>query len=189
MDVQAILECVIGLVGWVGRNAEAIIAGCALFFTSYQTYALRKHNKLSVRPRLVVATETVQVATQLPALMERFRVTLTNAGLGPAIIKDYQVLIGDQLMQIMGFSDLDTRLRGQFGPMYGGGSLFVPRPGFVMKAGEDRELADLKFVQGLDEPSSCIDEAVSQLHLLVTYECIYGDTYKYDTRDHFKGNS
>ena len=74
------------IVAWSRENYEAVVAGCALFLTAYQTHTTRKHNRLSVRPRLVVTSHLEPIETHLPALMYQVRVVLKNAGLGPAII-------------------------------------------------------------------------------------------------------
>lgn len=172
------------IVAWSRENYEAVVAGCALFLTAYQTHTKRKHNRLSVRPRLVVTSHLEPIETHLPALMYQVRVVLKNAGLGPAIINRYRVTLDENFQEFHDYSELDALLRKEFGSTYQGGTLFIPRTGFVMKAGEEQELASVKFAERLSDQSGELAERLEHIHALINYQCSYGKTFKYDTRDH-----
>ena len=84
----------------------AIVVACiALVLTVYEARQSRQHNRLSVAPRFGGDSAVVPTA-------ERAKITLTNAGLGPAVIRGFRWTLDgkskDQL-KVQNFSDL-TRL-------------------------------------------------------------------------------
>ncbi len=66
-----------------------VVAVCALVATVRQGRQNYMHNKLSVKPRLMIATHTHKAKTD-----SEISCSLINSGLGPAIIKDF-ILIYD----------------------------------------------------------------------------------------------
>lgn len=68
---------------WLKSNSSGILAVLALATTAWQGYLQRKHNRLSVTPKL----EIIQHRTPdgIAAL------TLKNVGVGPAIITEYRI--------------------------------------------------------------------------------------------------
>ncbi len=64
--------------------ASAVMAACALGVTVWQGYQNNKHNKMSVRPKLTTLTNFEEIETETKVSYE-----LINAGVGPAIIKDF----------------------------------------------------------------------------------------------------
>ena len=184
MNETSLLTQLGAIVAWSKENYEAVVAGCALFLTAYQIHTTRTHNRLSVRPRLVATSHLESIGTDLPVLMCQARVVLKNAGLGPAIINRYRVALDENFQEFHDYSELDALLRKEFGSTYQGGTLFIPRPGFVMKAGEEQELACVKFAERLSDQSGVLAERLERIHALINYQCSYGKSFKYDTRDH-----
>ena len=74
------------LIDVLQNNPGASIALFALLLTFYQSYLTRKHNRLSVKPHLTVFSEF-----EYSNKIFTWNVTLTNCGLGPAIIDSYRV--------------------------------------------------------------------------------------------------
>lgn len=178
MPVSQILEC-------ITDHTEAIIAGCALLLTVYEGRATRKHNRLTVIPRLVGKTDFHTIAAPVAFQMTA---TLVNAGIGPAIIKSFVVLSGDEQHSVKSFDDsrkVVEQIIGQ--PALSDWYFFVPLKGHAVKAGEEIVLA--KFTSVLQETKfSSREELYSTLQkvgVLITYESIYGEVFTYDSRDHF----
>ena len=69
------------------------IAVTALFITLYEVHATRKHNKLSVSPKLTFYGEE---ATD----KYNFQLQLKNEGLGPAIITSFRIIIDNETIDI-----------------------------------------------------------------------------------------
>ena len=69
--------------------ASAVVAICALAVTIWQGRQNYKHNKISVRPKLMVKRKFEHTETEKTVWFE-----LINSGVGPAIIKDF-ILIYD----------------------------------------------------------------------------------------------
>ena len=72
--------------GWT-RRAEAvrlwtpiIVSCCAIGLTVFQAYAIRRHNRLSVAPRL-------DTRWQYDGRADEIAISLVNVGLGPAVVK------------------------------------------------------------------------------------------------------
>lgn len=170
----------------VGDHAEAIIAGCALLLTVYEGRLTRKHNRLTVVPRLVAKTDFHTMAAPVAFQMTA---TLVNAGIGPAIIKSFSVLNGDKQHSVESFDDsrkVVEQIIGQ--PALSDWYFFVPLKGHAVKAGEEIVLA--KFISVLQETRFSSREelysALQKVGVLITYESIYGEIFTYDSRDHFK---
>lgn len=70
----------------VADHWEAVLALCALFLTCWQTIGMHRHNKLSVQPHL---TTWANQDDNGGFYIVRFE--LLNNGLGPAIMKHFEV--------------------------------------------------------------------------------------------------
>ncbi len=152
--------------------ASAFVAACALGVTIWQGRQNHKHNKLSVRPLL--------------ATMEHHHVTdnigyvafeLINCGVGPAIIKNFVLLFGDQEVSRNNRKTYDDFLKNKcegYMDVYTGQYV----PGGAMQAGEKHLLLSFKY----DTEKQDVEFA-HQLNLLVDYQRIYEDeTFTYDSR-------
>ncbi len=63
---------------FLAANVASFIALSALFVSVFSLYLTRRHNKLSVRPHIIVRTDHTQYS---------YKIELRNNGLGPALIK------------------------------------------------------------------------------------------------------
>ena len=68
---------------WISLSA-VIIAGCAFFFSFYQGCTIREHNRLSVRPLVMISGAVNERGSGWK---------LSNAGLGPAIVRWIEVTV------------------------------------------------------------------------------------------------
>lgn len=167
-------------------HVEAVIAACALGLTFYEGLATRKHNRLTVRPHLVAKTDFRPDGN---SVIFKASATLVNAGIGPAVIKSFVVLMGDEEHPVKTPAELLTLFESVFGHRATvQWHFFVPVKGHAMKAGEEIRIADLQLVLPESKFSDYkeLEAALRKFGLLISYECIYGGTFAYDTRDHFK---
>lgn len=79
------------VLGWLNDHATAVVALLsfivslvAIRFTARQIHIAQEHNKLSVRPHLVLWAEWKESARRNPAVL----LTVRNFGLGPALLTD-----------------------------------------------------------------------------------------------------
>jgi hypothetical protein len=70
---------------WLSKNATNVIAICALVATFWQACLARKHNLISVKPHL-------EIASGFNFNEQYFFINILNNGLGPALIKKYNYL-------------------------------------------------------------------------------------------------
>jgi len=78
-----------GRVAWL----SLVVAGLALSVTVWEGYENREHNRLSVAPRLTVTTRISASESGAAGIY------VENEGLGPAIIRDVRVTIGNTTYQ------------------------------------------------------------------------------------------
>ena len=143
-------------------------------------WATIKHNKISVIPRLT--TFTHKYFLNEPSSEAQLRVMLSNCGLGPAVIKSYEILVDGkpalvnepseyyQVVQIAVTSTLDIQ-RCRF---------TILRKETVLAQGEEIVVADIYAAY---TTSQQLDE-FKKFHIKVCYESLYGQSFTYDSRDH-----
>lgn len=162
-------------------NAALLVSICALFITVNSAWATRRHNRLMVRPRL---TSFTTVETDAATRVTSTTFTLTNSGLGPAIIRTYEVFQGGERIPATTPAELGDGLKLATGvPFSSNKSTFsLLKRGFVMAKDEERNLAVVHVVNMTTEHN----EALRKLKLRVTYESAYGESFVYDTDDHLE---
>ncbi|MFN8972730.1 MAG: hypothetical protein ACK5VZ_06615 [Alphaproteobacteria bacterium] len=153
--------------------SSAVVAVCALVVTIWQGRQNHKHNMLSVRPFL----STVEYNTEHGSI-QQITFMLVNCGIGPAIIKNFVLLNGDEEV-----SRNNRKTYDDFVEQKCEGLTDVFRgsyvPGAVMQVGEKIVLLTFKY----DMQKQNID-FVHKLNLLVDYQCIYqSNTFTYDSRN------
>lgn len=152
--------------------ASAFVALCALGVTLWQGRQNHKHNKLSVRPLLATME---QHHTKENIGYVAFE--LINCGVGPAIIKNFALLFGDEEVSRNNRTTYDDFLKSKlegFMDVYTGQYV----PGGAMQVGEKHVLLAFKY----DTEKHDID-VIHQLNLLVDYQSIYQDeVFTYDSR-------
>lgn len=162
----------------LGNNAAEIIALCALFFTAHQAYTTRRHNRLSVKPRLA----TFITSDRFPgkALLSA---KLINNGLGPAIIKSFQIYLDGNRLEIKSSTQMEDALKKVLHDkkLITTSATFLGK-NYAMPAKESKDIVIVNFVLERDNE---FEEIVSRLKfdLVVEYESIYGDKDVFDSRN------
>ncbi|GAA0871417.1 hypothetical protein GCM10009117_05630 [Gangjinia marincola] len=88
--------------------AAIVISVCALVTTVYQTIILKKEQHASVWPRISLL-HTWRTGTN----ESHYRLTLSNLGLGPAIIEDYKIIHKDS--SFVNFASLSKNIAKEAG--------------------------------------------------------------------------
>lgn len=172
------MDCIIN---FLSDNSALIVSICALFFTAYQAWLSRQHNKLSVKPSLTTWSETIFDKNRNCYIYES---TLINAGLGPAYIKSYEVLIDGTPIPSSTFEDIHRAIEKAF-PNY----KFIPgdcyysllRKTHVIATNERTIIGTLVMTSA----TGLNPEDGKRLNVRIVYESAYGQEQVYDSRNHF----
>lgn len=162
-------------------SAALFVAGCALVATLVNDRANRVHNRLSVRPKLSVTTETRHLTVD-GKLTLHVSAVLRNTGLGPAIIQHYLLLRDrepEKVESVKGLRDFLERL--PLGTAIGNDIHFTHlRPKHVLASDERVTIGSFS----LPDPPLDIETTIERIGLLVEYSSLYGDVDVYDSRMH-----
>lgn len=165
------------LFDWI--TPEIIISTCALAFTAYQAHLSRVHNKLSVRPSLTTVVNTTTDKNNNIA----HEATLINAGLGPAYIKSFQVLIDNKHVNCKTPLEIHNSIVSNF-KKYS----FINNACYYMVLRKQAVVAsDERIVIGTIVVKPSVDmnhDDFNKIHILIEYESAYGEGYIYDSRLH-----
>lgn len=165
-------------INWCSENGSLIVSICALGLTIQQIKATHKHNRLSVKPLLA----TTLVKDNFSTNQDEWVVTasIRNCGLGPAIIKDFKVLLDGYSIRASTPDELGSSVKRALAADISGSYFGVLRHGHVLNVGESFDLA--KIV--VRSPTPKQQQVFEQFHVCVTYESAYGDELTYDSRMH-----
>lgn len=167
------------------QYAALFVSICALLLTINQAVMTRRHNKLTVRPHLTSFTDRI-LHPEITGVTQ-VKLTLSNNGVGPAVIRSYEPMLDGQPLdptkfvallatakEVLPVSILDQECRFAFF-----------RKGYVMAKDEEKCIALLAIVPTLDTDFALLEKAEQRFHIRVTYESIYGERFGYDSRNHF----
>lgn len=164
-------------------DAVAVVVSlCALLLTVYTAWLSRRHNLISIRPRLASFVQNGLGNEPEGDPYLRIDVGLTNTGLGPALISSYELLVDGVPVpadepEIMFASIRAVMAEDYIHPLCSFGSL---KKGYVMAVGERFPVA----VLAIRRPSPGIKAAMKRFHLRVRFLSLYGESFIYDTRTH-----
>lgn len=149
--------------------AAIIIALIALGISVWQGYETRRHNRLSVTPKL---TYDYSLSSAYPEVA----IKLSNNGIGPAIIKDFALHVDGIRIEDIGYGgwkSVGNKLN-TFQPWVR--SAFLNKED-VMRVGETKMLFSVDRKNINRERKEIILKAFSRLKISIEYESIYGDNY------------
>lgn len=148
--------------------ASITIALSALAVAIWQGHLMRKHNRLSLRPHLTFKQTMSEANPQ-------FSLELLNNGLGPAIIKRFQVLIDgkrEEHFEAQGWIAL-LDLIGLKGRAIGTGC----ETDEFLAAGQS-----LQLIKYESSPSPLgtrkLRQALRRIEVHINYQSVYGDRYR-----------
>lgn len=156
---------------FLAEQSAEIIALCALFFTAWQAFIQRNHNKISVKPYLCIFT-TRDTHNE----MGRLQVLLINNGLGPAFINKFQIFIKGQECEA------ETAIEATLGRLAVNSSHTILDDGYAISHNETKVLLSVTFKTKNWEDIDATEEKLNKLDLLIRYSSAYGKQYALDTR-------
>lgn len=145
---------------WIALSAM-IVAIFALFVTTWESYQSRKHNRLSVKPFLGIGVD----------IHEKVEFTLSNQGIGPAVVKEFSVYFDGKLLSKNPRADIYRELlEGSIGKY----KFHIPFEGACIKEGAEKSLLRVVY----DDPKTnkqSIKNFSNKFAFKVVYTSIYGD--------------
>jgi len=175
-----LMSAILKITEFLSRHLSTIIALCALFLTIYQSYLQRKHNRLSVKPRLSTTTEFTYTDNMLI-----YKAHLINCGLGPAVIKSFNIVHGEKVIPVHHYQDFFDMLETLFvGQIHPDSRLFVFRKEGALGLGENECIANLLIRETPEMPISKIQTLLLEYGLYIEYESAYAEKFTYDSRVH-----
>lgn len=145
--------------------AIAIAAG-ALGLTVFESRQTRRHNRLSIAPRLDAQCHIVPT-------VERAAMRLTNQGLGPAVLKRFRWTLDGRTRQELGIQRFETfteKLRLGPGVVYS-----FPLPDNLLRAEESIDLISVPVGAWSSERSAAIRGAFRRLAFELEFTSLYED--------------
>ena len=161
-------------------TSSVVIALAALFVACWQGHLTRRHNCLSVLPSL--QTHTEQSNSGLAGCVE---LTLSNSGVGPAIIKTIQLKKNGKPVGELSNELVDAELNNLRLKTKNVRTLWM-EPEYFMSEKEKLSLVLIEF-ESTDPKvtaSSLLDkirQIFDSYEIKITYESVYGDKFELDT--------
>lgn len=153
-------------------TAAALIALFAFLVAIWQAYISRKHNRLSVKPKLDLYTLCID--------SEPIKIQLMNYGLGPAVISDITYEIGgkkyrsDKTETLMEFTDIFKK------PIdVGVITYYTIHDQTIINANNSVDLLIFENSHTNKQYISDICNKLNDLTIYASYSCMYGDEYHY----------
>lgn len=144
-----------------------IIAVASISVAVWEGIETRKHNLLSVRPKLEIFYNSNKSS---------FGYVLVNNGLGPAVITEKKIFVDSVEIDYSGFSGYDDFLEklGLVERYAGHGAI---SPGFTIKAGKNENIIIFNLYES-DEVKTLLPQVYKRVSIEIGYKSMYGETYK-----------
>lgn len=164
------------------NNASVAISLCALFLTVFQARATRKHNRLAVTPYLTTFVDRIYKENRQVVV----HVSLRNQGLGPAVIKDYSVIVKGKVCRPDSPHELEDLVKAALPmPLISELSYFAVLPnGYALGKGDAVVIATAVIQTYMENTREQLEEALECFQLNICYESLYKTSFTYDSREH-----
>lgn len=170
--------------GWglpLGTSLTLVIATLGFGVALYQSYATRKHNRLLVKPHLVIRSPISSI--QLEGYYT-FTLIVKNSGLGPALIEDFSISIGKDGEIVRGtlLKTIQKHARTRFNTEGATRCLaYFPQKGDAIDKGEEKILIQINFSRkGIStaQAQELVLAYSSEVEVNIDYHCHYGHKFK-----------
>jgi hypothetical protein len=150
--------------------STTVIALCALVFSIWHGWQIRRHNKLSVRPNLTTWTNIYTGNGY-------YKLELVNNGIGPALIESFLIKVDDKLISGQGAESIENALKIifpnlEYKPFYG----YVSK-GYSMVANERITIVEIQFLKQPFPTLKFMDDAINRTSLDIDYKSLYKELF------------
>ncbi len=172
------MMCITDIWSWLSSNAVNVIALCALGTTFWQAYVSRQHNKLSVKPYLTTWTHL-----QNDGASNIFTVDILNNGVGPALIKSFQIYVDGQ--EVKGKDDelVKKAFKILFPTYQSEPDYAYMSKGYMMPPREKCHLVKAVFSTPIEVVEKEVEHAKERVRVVVKYESIYQEQQTFDSTE------
>jgi hypothetical protein len=160
------------LLDWLGEHVAEVIAICALAFTAYQAFLQRQQSRISVRPLV-----TTFVNRRRRDKVGELEVLLMNNGLGPALVKRFQVYVNGAECEA---DAAVTNLLGEMRVFHKEVTTFADD--YAMPASTGKTLLAIKFPCATDDDMQNMVDRLNVIDLELVYWSAYRERFTYDSR-------
>src|SRR3982751_4322265 len=151
--------------------AAAVIALAALGFSLYEGRATRKHNRLSVKPFLVDVIRISPAHTRMCLIVK-------NNGLGPAIIRQWSLLVDGKPYKELGITQWQ-QLTQHLG-LSGAVNYSYFEPYHALATGDFEELVGMEVKSYSQDSADLFRAALRRLTVIMVYESMYQETFRFE---------
>jgi len=154
--------------------SSAVIALCALVTALWQGIESRKHNKISFRPHLTTWSHN-------KSEQGIYAVDLLNNGLGPAIIKSFEIKVDGKVISGEGTEPIAKALKILFPNIsYEAHYEFLGKD-HAMGEKQTCRVVLVKFTTTPLPGSDFVEHALKKADLEINYESFYGEKFFFST--------
>lgn len=159
--------------GIVSNYTAEIIAFCALFFTIWQAFTQRKHNKISVKPHLSQINNRDKHNNDA-----RLQVMVANNGLGPAFINKFQIYFNG-----VECGEAEKAVKNAIGNITDNYSFSTLGDDSAMAQNETKSILSVALQAQSWKDIEELEKKLSQLEMVIQYSSAYGEKFTLDSRD------
>jgi hypothetical protein len=156
--------------------SSSIIALCALIFTIWQGFQVRKHNKLSCRPYLTTWVDSDENKGF-------YAVVLMNNGLGPALIENFILKVDGKIIPGERAEPIEKALKILFpNHNYNSYHSFVSK-GYSMAAKDKCILVSIQFTNPPFPAREFVEHAINRGDIEISYKSFYDEVFRLSTEE------
>jgi len=169
-------DLIVALWTWLGANVAAIVASVALFIAVWEAVASRHHNRLSVRPALVLFTETNDEEFS-------FSLSVANTGFGSARIRSFTMLFDGAALPDSRTDAMEKYIHRMFATASHLLHVGYLNKGHVMATNERFQIIRIQFRDVKKDQAANLLKEMKRLDCVVEYESSYGEKVTLNTRE------
>lgn len=170
-----IINCLESNITVLADWAAVVIALSALFVSLQQGFQQRKHDRLSVKPHL----DTFE-HSDLTDKVATLTLTLSNNGLGPAIIKSHRVVKGHP--EDDDYEEVDLRKEMEDAlEIISIHTINELKDNYAFTAGQSMDYFNLSFQCENNDSLELIIDFIYQFNIEIEFESLYGQSFTFTT--------
>ena len=155
---------------YITSISAIIVAIAAIAVSIWQGVDNRKHNRLSVKPKLQIIFKS--------DLLEGPQITVSNNGLGPATVDKLEVSLNGKTFPGSAINAV-LELKREMG-LDGFSFSFDPIEGSTIRAGEKLVIMKFPDASAFKEVYDSLAAYINQIDFHLTYQSMYGENFTTD---------
>ncbi|GGQ30734.1 hypothetical protein [Shewanella litoralis] len=153
---------------FIGNSASEIIALSALGLAIWQGVSTRRHNRLAVKPHLDFSSKYSDGET--------FTLWLKNDGIGPAIVKKYELFLDGVLQPNEGSKLVTETLKKLNTPSVSFGGMAL-NPNSSLAASTKQQILHYDMENYSKSLRKDFESEFKRIEIVIKYESLYGERF------------